>query len=277
MTNPQQKSPQPSRPGQRHNQTRKKKPADFSSPSQLQQPARLRGFVSELINNETRNAMVTDMAGSLYFLRESEWLTPDNKLAIGTIVEFTPGVVNKGRAALKARSLTTNSLATPEMDDAWLSLATAEEQQVQERLKYHQLATLVVDRNYAVEDAICEIYGISIPENIEYPERASLEDKEFVTAVLPTSLQSKRHSTAKRLTRTLSLDSSHLLGFLRGKLSYRVALERSLKNRTDQVSDRVEEAEMEQQLQTEVENDSSLNEKSPSLLQTMINWATKSR
>jgi hypothetical protein len=110
-------------------------------------------------------------------------------------------------------------------DKTWFNLANDETRQQHQRQAIYRLRYLVFKQGATIEEAIHEIYGVTYPDALVLPTVSTEADFSFLRILSRSKAVKDKHETAKRLCYNLGLDYSRLLGFLRGSISYRVALE----------------------------------------------------
>lgn len=197
-------------------------------------PRLLRGFIIKCQQQKGGgySGLISDMAGNQYQLAPAHWLEPELNPTVGRLVEFVPGIVEKGRLAKHIRAITADTLLTDEADEEWAELALEEHRSYKRRVSFNRISHLVCEQNYPIERAICEVYDIDLPSDVTYPNEPTDEDKIFVTLDLgPSRKPKKTNPVTKRLCDNFSLDLPRLLGFVRGSISYRTALELCLNER----------------------------------------------
>ena len=188
-------------------------------------PDLLRGFVVRATAHpDGWTGLIRDIAGNEYLLTPTHWLDKQ-PASIGLIVEFEPQVVDKGRLAKRIQVISTNSMLADKADKTWFNLANDETKQQHQRQAIYRLRYLVFKQGATIEEALHEIYGVTYPDALVLPTASTEADFTFLRILSRSKAVKDKHETAKRLCYNLGLDYSRLLGFLRGSISYRVALE----------------------------------------------------
>lgn len=196
-------------------------------------PKTLRGFIFRANTGPNGpTGLIRDMPGNEYLLTPAHWLD-ELPPHVGQIVEFVPRIVDKGRLAEAIELCTTSSLLTESADETWAELAEEDMKQLKRRQLFYRLNYLVIEQKNSVERALQSVYGVEFPPGYNLDEAPTEEDIKFILNLGPSRSPKATSRTAVRLCQALSLDFNRLLGFLRGSLTYRAALEQTRrKNKT---------------------------------------------
>lgn len=202
-------------------------------------PRTLRGFIFRANSGPNGpTGLIRDMPGNEYLLTPAHWLD-DAPPHVGQIVEFVPRIVDKGRLAEAIEVCTTSSLLTESADETWAELAEEDMKLLKRRQLFYRLNHLVIEQKNSVELALQTVYGVEFPSGYKLDNAPSEDDIKFILNLGPSRSPKATSSTALRLCQALSLDFNRLLGFLRGSLTYRAALEQTRrKNKTASTMDK---------------------------------------
>lgn len=206
-------------------------------------PDTIRGFVfSTSMSPSGPTGIIRDMAANEYLLTPAHWI--DESLPfVGQIVEFEPRVVEKGRLAASIMPITASTLLTPTADETWLALANEEAKMLRRRQLFYRISHLVLNQRFSPERAIIKLFDIELTSDVDVPMETQPGDRDFILNFRPNHSPRATHPTAKRLCKNLSLDFPRLVGFMRGNIQYRAALEQTLRKNAAQVKRRKLEAE----------------------------------
>lgn len=191
----------------------------------------LRGFiVGTSIAEAGPIGTIADMTGNEYFITPPNWLGEDSP-AVGMIVEFSARSVAKGYLAVNIKPITATTLCTPGMDATRREMLEADRRAERARQNISRLRQLVLDMGYSPEKAILEVFEITPPTGIVIPEEPSEKDLQFMGLLTHNRSPKDKHETSRRLCQAFCLSYNGLIGFMRGSISYRAALERAERDR----------------------------------------------
>ncbi|MBF4801575.1 hypothetical protein [Aeromonas hydrophila] len=193
----------------------------------------LRGFVVGTVINDTGPiGTIADISGVDYFITPQNWLG-EAPPEVGMIVEFNARAVQKGFLAVNIKPINASTLCTPGMSATKLEMIEADRRAERARQHITRLRQLVFDMGYSPEKAILEVFDITPPTGIVIPDGPSDRDLQFMELLTHNRSPKDKHETSRRLCQAFCLSFSALIGFMRGSITYRVALERAERDRQE--------------------------------------------
>ena len=187
----------------------------------------LRGYVSTLSVTELGPVgTIVDISGTEYFIKPENWVG-DEDPDIGMIVDFSARASAKGYVAHGISPSWSDTLCPPGYSATKIEMADADRRAERARQHINRLRQWVLDDHLSPEQAILQLWGLEPPVGMVIPEHANAADQQFFHFISHNRSPKSNHETSRRLCRAFCLNYAALIGFMRGSISYRVALERT--------------------------------------------------